>query len=77
MHSGKLYTNRLEPGILFISLPIVSLFKLAIMHNFRLFVVSESKATSFKKVQRRHDMIKARREIDNIYQATCNIAVNM
>ena len=28
---GKLYIKRREPGILFISLPIVSLFKLVLM----------------------------------------------
>ena len=44
MHSqaepGKLDTMRHEPGILFISLPLVSLFKLAIMtYFFSIFVL--------------------------------------
>ena len=37
---GKLDIKRREPGILFISLPIVSLFKLAIMALFSIFVLS-------------------------------------
>ena len=45
---GKLDIKRCEPGILFISLPIVSLFKLAIMTYFFYFCVnSVSLATSF------------------------------
>ena len=36
---GKLDIKRHEPGILFISLPIVSLFKLAIMTLFSIFVL--------------------------------------
>ena len=36
--SGKIDIKRHEPGILFISLPIVSLFKPAIMTLFSLFV---------------------------------------
>ena len=36
---GKLDIKRREPGILFISLPIVSLFKLAIMTRFSIFVL--------------------------------------
>ena len=36
---GKLEIKRREPGILFISLSIVSLFKLAIMMYFSIFVL--------------------------------------
>ena len=47
---GKLHIRRREPGILFINLPIVSLFKLAIMaYLFYFCVDSVSLATSFKK----------------------------
>ena len=47
---GKLDIKRREPGILFISLPIVSLFILVIMMFFFYFCVdSVSFATSFKK----------------------------
>ena len=35
---GKLDIKKHEPGVLFISLPIVSLFKLAIMTYFSIFV---------------------------------------
>ena len=51
---GKLDIKRREPGILFISLSIVSLFKLAIMMYFSIFVLSV-----IQKVQRHHDLIKA------------------
>ena len=44
---GKLDIKRSEPGILFISLPIVSLFKLAIMTYFFNFV-------SIQRYWRRH-----------------------
>ena len=37
--AGKLDFKRREPGILFISLPIVSLFKLATMTLFSIFVL--------------------------------------
>ena len=36
---GKLDIKRGEPGILFISLPIISLLKLAIMTKFSIFVL--------------------------------------
>ena len=57
---GKFDIKRRKPGILFISLPIVSLFTLTIMtYFFFIFCVdSASLATSFKKVQRHHDLIK-------------------
>ena len=51
---GKLDIKIYEPGILFISLPVVSLFKLAIMKKFSIFVISDI----IQKVQRHHDLIK-------------------
>ena len=36
---GKLDIKRREPGILFISLPVVSIFKLAIMTSFSIFIL--------------------------------------
>ena len=44
---GKLDIKRSEPGILFISLPVVSLFKQAIItYFFEFYVYSDSYATS-------------------------------
>ena len=39
---GKLYIKRRKPGILFISLAVVSLFRLAIMTLFLMFVLIQS-----------------------------------
>ena len=58
--TGKLYIKRHEPGILFISLPIVSLFKLAIMTLFSIFVlIQRHRCNVIQKVQHLHDLIKA------------------
>ena len=76
---GKLDIKRREPGIQFISFPIVSLFKLAIMTSFSIFVLIQRHLSDvIQKVQRHHDLIKATcREIDNVYQATRSNAVGM
>ena len=75
---GKLDIKSGEPGILFISLPIVSLFKLAIMTKFSILCWFSVINDVIEKVQRHHDPIKAHaHEIDNVYQAMCNNAVNM
>ena len=54
---GKLDIKRCEPGILFISLSIVSLFNLPIMTVFLYWfsVISDV----IQKLQRHHDLIKA------------------
>ena len=53
MHSrfiGKLNVKRHEPDILFISLQVDSLFKLATMMLLSIFIDSMSLTTSFKKL---------------------------
>ena len=75
---GELDIKTHEPGILFISLPIVSLFKRAIMTLFFYFCVDSALlATSFNKC---NDIMTDKgtcHGIDNVNQATCNDAVNM
>ena len=56
---GKLGIKRHEPGILFISLPLVSLVVLAIMTKFWIFVLISVIKDVLQKVQRHHDLIKA------------------
>ena len=46
---GKLYIKRWEPGILFISLSIVSLFKLAIMTSLSSFVLIQCRRRRHSK----------------------------
>ena len=66
---GKLDIKRRETGILFISLPIVEHFKLAIMTYFFSFLCWFSGINDvIQKVQRHYDLIKvACREIGNVY----------
>ena len=64
---GKLDIKSGEPGVLFISLPIVSLFfKLAIMTLLSTLVSASSRPDK-----------GTCHEIDNVYQAMCTNAVNM
>ena len=56
---GKLDIKRGEPGILFISLPIITLLKQAIMTKFSIFVLFSVISDVIQKVQRHHDLIKA------------------
>ena len=75
---GKLDIKRGEPGILSISLSVVSLFKLAIMTFLSTFM-------SIQRHLRRHSKSATSlwpdkgscREIDIVYQATCTNAVNI
>ena len=55
---GKVDIQRRAPGILFISLQVYSLFKLAIMTSLSIFVFSVI-SDVIQKVQRHHDLIKA------------------
>ena len=66
---GKLDIKRCEPGILFISLPIVDSLQTSDYDVIFYFCVdSASLATSFKKVQRHYDLIKVTcGEIGNVY----------
>ena len=67
---GKLDIKRREPGILFISLyPLLNTLQTSDYDViFDCCVDSASLATSFKKVQRHHDLIKVTcREIGNVY----------
>ena len=58
--SGKLDIKRCEPGILFIMCKLVHCLNQRLWRNCRFFCVdSASLATSFKKVQRHHGLIKA------------------
>ena len=56
---GKPDIKRRSPGILFISKPIISLFKLAIMTPFSIFCWFIVISGVIQKVQRHHDLIKA------------------
>ena len=56
---GKLDIKRDDPGILFISLRISSLFKLVIMAQFLIFVLISVISDVILKVQRHHDLLKA------------------
>ena len=56
---GKLDIKRCELGILFISLPIVVLFKLASISSLSTFVSIQHHWQPYSKVQRHHDLIKA------------------
>ena len=57
---GKLDIRRREPGILLINLPIVSLFKLAIMTYFSIFCIDLSVISDvIQTVQRHHNLITA------------------
>ena len=52
---GKFYIKGREPGILFSVYPLVNY---TIMTKLSFFVDKASLATSFKKVQRHHDLLK-------------------
>ena len=55
---GKLDIKRSVPGVLFISLPIGSLFKLAFMTFSSIFVLIQRHWRCHSKVQPHHDLIK-------------------
>ena len=75
---GKLDMKRRQPGILFISLPIVSLFELAIMTLLLTFVSIQCHWGRHSKSAMSSLPDKGTfREIDKVYQAMCNAAVNM
>ena len=66
---GKLDIKRREPGILFISIPMLNTLQTSDYDvNFDFCVEFASLATSFKKC----NVIMTQCEIDNVYQATRN-----
>ena len=74
---GKLDIKRREPGSLFISLPIVPLFKLPIMMYFFIFVlIQRDYLRHFQCATSQCPDNGSCREKDNVYQATCSNAVN-
>ena len=69
---GKLGIERCEPGILFISLPTVSLFKLVIMTLLATFASIQLHWRHLSKIASSGPDKGACREIANVYQAMCN-----
>ena len=75
---GKHDIKRRKPGILFISLPIGSLFKLAIMTLLSILCGFSVIGDVIQKVQRHHDLIKTHAVRKPMFiRSTCKNAVNI